>query len=433
MRQLPAGAPKRPAYKNDDMKSATIDKSIQFDIERIRRDFPILQTEMHGKPLAFLDNGASSQKPRSVIETVDHYYRAQHTNIHRAVYALSQQATDAFEGAREKLRAFIGARSEKEIIFVRGCTEGVNLVASAYGRPHVNEGDEVMITHMEHHSNIVPWQLLCQERGAILRVVPINDAGELDLEAYRAMLNERTRIVALVHVSNSLGTVNPVKEIIDLAHAHDVPVLLDGAQAVPHMRVDVQELDCDFYTFSGHKMFGPTGIGVLYGKEALLENMTPYQGGGDMIRSVTFEKTTFNDLPYKFEAGTPNIAGAIGLGAAVDYLEAIGFEAIEAYEHELLDYATARLQAIEGLHIIGTAADKASLVSFDIDGIHPHDIGQFLDFEGIAVRTGHHCTQPVMDRYQVPATTRASFAFYNTHEEIDRLAEGLKKIQHMFK
>jgi len=414
------------------MKSATLHTSTQFDVDRIRRDFPILHTEMHGKPLAFLDNGASSQKPRAVIEAVDRYYRQEHTNIHRAVYELSQKATDAYERARRNLRDFIGARSEKEIIFVRGCTEGVNLVASAYGRRQIGEGDEVIITHMEHHSNIVPWQMLCEERGAVLRVVPINDAGEVELDAYRSMLSERTRMVALIHVSNSLGTVNPVKEMIGLAHEHEVPVLLDGAQAVPHMRVDVQDLDCDFYTFSGHKMFGPTGIGVLYGKEALLEAMGPYQGGGDMIRSVTFEKTTFNELPYKFEAGTPNIAGAIGLGVAVDYLDAVGFEAIEAYEHELLEYATARLQAVEGLRIIGTAADKASLVSFDIEGVHPHDIGQFLDFEGIAVRTGHHCTQPVMDRYQVPATTRASFAFYNTREEIDRLVTGLQKIREMF-
>lgn len=414
------------------MKPATIDTKA-LDIERIRSDFPILHTEMHGKPLAFLDNGASSQKPESVIRAVDKYYRYQHTNIHRGVYQLSQQATDAYEQARSTVRDFLGAASDREIVFVRGCTEAINLVASSYGRKNLQEGDEVLITEMEHHSNIVPWQMICEERGAKLRVVPINDAGEVDMEAFRQMLNERTKMVSVVHVSNSLGTINPVKEMIDLAHRYDAPVLLDGAQSVPHMAVDVQELDCDFFVFSGHKVFGPTGIGVLYGKEALLDDMPPYQGGGDMILSVTFDKTVFNELPFKFEAGTPNIAGAIGLGEALKYLDAIGFGAISAHEDHLLQYATEKLQEINGLRIIGTADKKASLVSFDIEGVHPHDIGQFLDFEGVAVRTGHHCTQPVMDRYEVPATTRASFALYNTTDEIDRLADGLKNIVDIFK
>jgi cysteine desulfurase/selenocysteine lyase len=414
------------------MKSVTAKHIKALDIEKIRQDFPILQTEMHGKPLAFLDNGASSQKPEVVIERLEKYYREEHANIHRAVYALSQRATDAYEQARRTARDFLGARSEREVIFVRGCTEGINLVASTYGRKNLTEGDEVIITGMEHHSNIVPWQLVCEEKGATLRVVPINDDGEVDLETYREMLNERTRIVSVVHISNSLGTINPVEEMIRLAHEYEVPVLVDGAQAVPHMAVDVQDLDCDFFVFSGHKVFGPTGIGVLYGKEELLEEMPPYQGGGDMIRSVTFEKTVFNELPFKFEAGTPNIAGAIGLGVALEYLRGIGFDAIGAHEQRLLEYATEQLQAIDGLRIIGTAKNKASLISFDLEGIHPHDVGQFLDFEGIAVRTGHHCTQPVMDRFRVPATTRASFAMYNTTEEIDRLVAGLRNIVGIF-
>lgn len=413
------------------MKSATIDKTL--DVAKIRKDFPILQTQMHGKPLAFLDNGASSQKPEAVIRAVDDYYRTQHTNIHRAVYELSQKATDAYEKARVIVRDFLNAPSDKEIIFVRGCTEGINLVASSFGRKFLQPGDEVIITGMEHHSNIVPWQMICEERDAVLRVVPLDDEGQLDMEAYRDLLNERTKFVSVVHVSNSLGTINPVREMIELAHQVDAKVLLDGAQAVPHMRVDVQSLECDFYTFSGHKVFGPTGIGVLWGREALLDAMPPYQGGGDMIRSVTFEKTTFNELPFKFEAGTPNIAGAIGLGVALEYLTGVGFDAIGAHEEHLLEYATEQLQTIEELRLIGTAKNKASLVSFDIEGVHPHDIGQFLDFEGVAVRTGHHCTQPVMDRYQVPATTRASFALYNTTGEIDRLVEGLKNIVQVFK
>lgn len=415
------------------MKSATAKHTKVLDVEKIRKDFPILHTEMHGKPLAFLDNGASSQKPEVVIQRLEKYYREEHTNIHRAVYELSQRATDAYEQARRSVRDFLGARSEREVIFVRGCTEGINLVASSYGRKNLTEGDEVIITEMEHHSNIVPWQLVCEEKGATLRVVPISDDGEVDIEAYKNMLNERTKMVSVVHISNSLGTINPVKEMIHLAHEYEVPVLLDGAQSVPHMPVDVQELDCDFFVFSGHKVFGPTGIGVVYGKEELLEAMPPYQGGGDMILSVTFEKTTFNELPFKFEAGTPNIAGAIGLGVALDYLMDLDFEAIGAHEQHLLDYATEHLLSIDGLRIIGTAKEKASLVSFDIEGVHPHDIGQFLDFEGVAVRTGHHCTQPVMDRFKVPATTRASFALYNTTEEIDRLVAGLKNIVGIFR
>ncbi len=415
------------------MPTKTLNGIEALDVAGIRKDFPLLQQMMNGKPIAFLDNGASSQKPEAVIETLDRYYRTQHTNIHRGVYELSQMATDAYEGARSKVRRFINAASDKEIIFVRGTTEGINLVASTYGRKNIGEGDEIIISAMEHHSNIVPWQMLCEEKGAKLRVIPISDSGEVDMDAYRSMLNERTKMVGIVHISNSLGTINPVREIIRLAHEWDVPVLVDGAQSVPHLKVDVQELDCDFFTFSGHKIFGPTGIGILYGKEKLLDAMPPYQGGGDMIRSVTFERTTFNDLPYKFEAGTPHIAGAIGLGAAVDYLEQIGFEAIGAYEHALLEYATEALSTIPELRIIGTASEKASLVSFDLEGVHPHDVGQFLDFEGIAVRTGHHCTQPVMDRYGVPATTRASFAFYNTIEEVDRLVAGLRNILNVFR
>ncbi|MDX1666518.1 MAG: cysteine desulfurase [Saprospiraceae bacterium] len=401
-------------------------------MNRLRRDFPILQQKVHGKPLAFLDNGASSQKPTVVIDAISDYYRHSHANIHRAVYQLSQQATDAYEGAREKARAFLGAESSKEILFVRGCTEGINLVASSFGRKYLQAGDEVLITGMEHHSNIVPWQMICQEKNAILKVVPITDEGEIEIDTFRSMLTDRTKFVSLVHVSNSLGTVNPVEEVIRLSHERDIPVLLDGAQAVPHMEVDVQALDCDFYTFSGHKIFGPTGIGILYGKEKWLDEMPPYQGGGDMIKSVTFERTTYNELPHKFEAGTPNIAGAIGLGVALEYVRNIGLDKIAAYEQELLDYATDRLLGVEGLRIIGTSKEKASLISFILEGVHPHDIGQFLDYEGIAVRTGHHCTEPVMRRFEIPATTRASFAFYNTREEVDRLAAALEKVRDIF-
>ncbi len=403
-----------------------------FDVEQIRKDFPLLQQTAHGKPLAFLDNGASSQKPQIVLDAIYNYYKTTHANIHRGVYELSQKATDAYEQARVKVKNFLGAKSEKEIIFVRGTTEGINLVANTYGRKNIHAGDEIIISTMEHHSNIVPWQLLCEEKGAKLRIIPINDDGEIEMVEFVKLINPKTKLISIVHVSNSLGTINPVSEIIKFGKTHKIPVLVDGAQAVPHQKINVQELGCDFYAFSGHKVYGPTGIGVLYGKEELLDAMPPFHGGGDMIKSVTFEKTTYNDLPYKFEAGTPNISGTIGLGAALDYVESIGYDQITSYEKELLNYATKKLSGIKGLRIIGESNYKASLVSFDLKGIHPHDIGQFLDYEGIAVRTGHHCTQPVMDRFNVPATTRASFAFYNTKEEIDRLVYGLEKIKDVF-
>ncbi|MBL4715468.1 MAG: cysteine desulfurase [Bacteroidia bacterium] len=403
-----------------------------MDVEKIRADFPILSQKVHGKDLAFLDNAASSQKPQQVLDATNNYYKTQHANIHRGVYHLSQVATFAYENSRKKIQKFINAASEKEIIFVRGTTEGINLVASSYGKDNVKAGDEIIITHMEHHSNIVPWQMLCKEKDAKLQVVPINDDGEMIFEELEKLISEKTKLIALAHISNSLGTINPVKDVIELAHQHNIPVLLDGAQAVPHEKVDVQELDCDFYTFSSHKVYGPTGIGVLYGKEELLEKMGPYQGGGDMIKSVTFEKTTYNDLPHKFEAGTPDIAGVVGLAVAIDYVESIGYDNIFQHEQELLKCGTEALSQIDGLKIIGTAKNKASVISFDMDGIHPHDIGQFLDNDGIAVRTGHHCTQPVMDRFNVPATTRASFSFYNTKEEIDRLVAGLIKVKEVF-
>jgi len=403
-----------------------------FDVEKIRQDFPILHRTIRGKPLVYLDNAATSQKPQVVLETLHHYYTAENANIHRGVHFLSQQSTQAYEEARSKVARFVHAADEREIIFVRGTTEGINLVAHSYGRKHVQAGDEVIISTMEHHSNIVPWQLLCEEQGAILRVVPINDAGEFLLEEYAELLNPRTKFVAVTHVSNALGTINPVRQIIAMAHHWGVPVLIDGAQAVPHLQVDVQGLDCDFYAFSGHKLYGPTGIGVLYGKTALLDAMPPYQGGGDMIRSVTFEKTTYNALPYKFEAGTPHIAGGIGLGAALDYVQAIGLDTIRAYEHTLLGYATAALAALPGVRIIGTAQEKASVISFVRDGVHPHDIGTILDLEGIAIRTGHHCAQPVMARFGVPATARVSLAFYNTREEIDALVQALHKVLEVF-
>jgi cysteine desulfurase/selenocysteine lyase len=404
-----------------------------FDIDRIRKDFPLLEQEMNGKPLIFLDSAASSQKPARVIDRLNDYYRTGHANVHRGVYQLSQQATTAFEEARELVRQFINAPSEKEIIFVRGCTEGINLVASSYGRKFINQGDAVLITAMEHHSNIVPWQMICEERGAELRVAPINDEGELDLDALYELLDERVKMVSLVHVSNSLGTINPVKAIIDRAHDLDIPVLVDGAQAIPHTQVDVQALDADFYTFSGHKMFGPTGIGVLYGKEKWLEQMPPYHGGGEMIKTVTFEKTTYNELPHKFEAGTPDISGVIGLGEAVKYIQDIGYDNISQHEHELLVYATDQLQQIEGLRIIGTAKEKASVISFLVDGGHPYDLGAILDKLGIAVRTGHHCTQPLMDWYGIPGTVRASFAFYNNKEDIDVLIAGINRAVKMLK
>jgi len=403
-----------------------------FDVDRIRSEFPGLHQNIKGKPLVYLDNAASTQKPQQVIDAISGFYEHDYANIHRGVHELSQRATQAYESARLKVQAFMGAASEREIIFVRGTTEGINLVAESYGRTNVGEGDEVLITTMEHHSNIVPWQMLCERTGAKLKVVPINDRGELEMDELEKLLGGRTKIVAVGHVSNALGTINPIRTIIELAHGQGVPVLIDGAQAAPHIGIDVIELDCDFYTISGHKMFGPSGIGALYAKEALLEKMPPYQGGGDMISSVSFEKTTYNRLPFRFEAGTPNIAGTVGLGATIDYLNGIGMESIAAYEEELLDYGTEALRELDGLRIIGEANHKAGVLSFVLDGIHPHDIGTILDQQGIAVRTGHHCAQPVMDRFGVPATARASLALYNTREDIDRLVQGLATVREVF-
>jgi cysteine desulfurase/selenocysteine lyase len=405
---------------------------LPFDVERVRADFPALHQNIKGKPLVFLDSAASAQKPRQVLEAMMELYSHDYANIHRGVYELSERATKAYENARLKALRFVNASSEREIIFVRGTTEGINLVAQTYGRANVGKDDEVLITELEHHSNIVPWQMLCDEKAARLKVVGIDDRGDIDLDAFQKLLGGRTKIVALAHVSNALGTVNPVRTVVELAHQRGIPVLVDGAQAAPHLRVDVAALGCDFYTISGHKMFGPSGVGILYGREALLEKMPPYQGGGDMIASVTFEKTTYNRLPYKFEAGTPNIAGVVGLGAAIDYMNGIGLEAISAYEHELLEYATERLRSIPGVRIIGEARRKASVLSFTLEGVHPHDLGTILDQEGIAVRTGHHCAQPVMDRFGVPATARASLALYNTREDIDRLVEGIHTVKRVF-
>lgn len=403
-----------------------------LDVEALRRDFPALHQTVHGKPLAYLDNAASAQTPTPVLEAILGFYRRDRSNVHRGVHELSQRATASYEQARIKVQRFLNAASHQEIVWTRGTTESINLVASAWGRKNVEAGDEVVISALEHHSNIVPWQMLCEETGATLRVIPMNQAGELQLDAYDKLLSERTKIVAVNHVSNALGTVNPVEEIIRKAHAVGALALIDGAQAVPHMQVDVRALDADFYAFSGHKLFGPTGIGVLYGKRELLEAMPPYQGGGDMIASVTFEKTTYNELPYKFEAGTPNIADGIGLGAAIDYVERIGLHAIAQYEAELLAYATEAVSVVKGVRLIGTAKRKASVLSFVLEGVHPHDIGTILDREGVAVRAGHHCAQPVMDFYGVAATTRASFAFYNTRAEIDQLAAALAKVQELF-
>ena len=404
----------------------------EWNVERIRKDFPVLETRVNGKPLVYLDNAASSQVPQMVIERGSQYLKYEHSNIHRGVHYLSMKATTAYEGAREKVKRFINARDVKECIFVRGTTEGINLVMHGYGRKFMGEGDEIIISAMEHHANIVPWQMLCEEKGTKLRVIPMNDAGELLLDEYAALLNEKTKLVAVAHVSNALGTINPVKEMIAQAHKYGIPVLIDGAQAAPHMPVDVQDLDCDFYAFSGHKMYAPTGSGIIYGKAELLEKMNPFQGGGDMIKTVTFEKTVYADLPNKFEAGTPAIASQIGLGAAIDYVDSIGREQAAAYEAELLRYATERISAIEGVRIIGTAKNKASVLSFVIDDIHPHDIGTILDQEGIAVRAGHHCAQPVMQRFNVPATARASFSFYNTKEEIDVLARTIERVIEIF-
>ena len=410
----------------------TLDVS-EFPVHSYRADFPVLARKVRDKPLVYLDNAATAQKPRQVLETLDEYYRGYNSNIHRGVHTLSELATEAYEAARKKIQTFINAASHQEIIFVRGTTEGINLVAQSYGRSRLGAGDEIIVSEMEHHSNIVPWQLLCEQTGAVLKVIPINDAGELDMDEYKKLLGGNPRIVAVGHVSNALGTVNPVAEITALAHDAGAVTVLDGAQAAPHTRLDMVDLDCDFYAFSGHKLFGPTGIGVLYGKQALLDAMPPYHGGGDMIKMVTFEKTLYNDLPYKFEAGTPYIAGVIGLGAAVDYVNEVDMDRIRDYEHDLLQYATLAAADVRGLKPIGTAAQKAGILSFVMDGIHPHDLGTILDHEGIAIRTGHHCAMPVMERYGIPATARASFAFYNTREEVDKLVAGIGKANNIFK
>jgi cysteine desulfurase / selenocysteine lyase len=407
-------------------------KSAEFDLSAVRKEFPGLHQKVHGKPLVYLDNAATTQKPKVVIEALNRFYKFDCSNVHRAVHALSDRATKAYEAARTTVKQFINARSEREIIFVRGATEAINLVMNSFARPRVKSGDEILISALEHHSNIVPWQLLAEQTGARLVVTPINDSGELILAEFERRLGPQTALVAIAHISNALGTVMPVREIVQMAHARSVPVLVDGAQAVAHLRVDVRELDCDFYAFSGHKVFGPTGIGVLYGRENLLDEMPPYQGGGEMIRSVTFEKTTYNELPYKFEAGTPHIAGAIGLGAAVEYVSRIGIDRAAAHERELLRYGTEVLGAIPGLRLIGTARDKVGVLSFVLDGVHPHDVGTVLDRDGIAVRAGHHCAQPVMIRFGVPATTRASLAFYNSKAELDALANGIRRVQKLF-
>ncbi|MBX9812602.1 MAG: cysteine desulfurase [Burkholderiales bacterium] len=401
-------------------------------VERIRADFPILKLRVNGNPLVFLDNAASSQMPQPVIDRWVKYQTSQHANIHRAVHTLSETATAEYEAARRKVQAFLNAKEEREIIFTSGTTDGINLVAHGYGRKFIGRDDEIILTTLEHHSNIVPWQMLAQEKGAKIRVVPVNDRGELLLDEYRTLFNSRTRLVGVTHVSNALGTINPVRDMIAIAHEHGVPVLVDGAQAAPHFKVDMQALDCDFYAFSGHKMCGPTGIGVLYGKAGWLEKMQPFKGGGDMILSVTFEKTTYNVIPYKFEAGTPPIAAAITLGAAIDYLIAIGMDGIAAHETDLLDYATDQVNRLPGVRIIGTAEKKAAVLSFVVDGVHPHDVGTLLNDEGVAIRTGHHCAQPVMQRFKVPATSRASFAFYNTMAEVDALVAAIRKVQKIF-
>ncbi len=409
-----------------------LSNSSVYDVEEIRNDFPILQTTVHDKPLVYLDNAATTQKPIRVIKKAQKYYSNMNSNIHRGVHALSQVATEEYETARIKIKKFINALGKNEIIFTKGTTESINLVAHSYVRPNLQTGDEVIISHMEHHSNIVPWQLICEEKNAKLKIIPIDDNGELVFEDFEKLITDRTKIISVVYASNSLGTINPVNKIIELAHQNNIAVLLDAAQAVNHLPVDVQELDCDFLAFSGHKLYGPTGIGILYGKVNLLDVMPPYQGGGDMISKVTFEETTYNELPHKFEAGTPNIAGAIGLGEAIDYVLKVGIENVSLHEMNLLEYATEAVSNIPGLKIIGTAKEKVGVLSFVLDNIHPHDIGTFLDFEGVAIRTGHHCTQPVMDRYKIPATSRASFAMYNTKEDIDVLVNGLKKIIGVF-
>jgi cysteine desulfurase/selenocysteine lyase len=403
-----------------------------LDVDKVRKDFPILERRIHGKRLVYLDSAATSQKPQVVINAISRYYEQGNANIHRGVHFLSEEATEAHELARRTVQRFLNASDPREIIFVRGTTEAINLVAQTYGRANVQAGDEVLITAIEHHSNIVPWQILCQEKGAILKIAPINDRGEVLLDEFRNLLGPRTKIAAVTHVSNALGTVNPVQRMIEIAHSKNVPVLVDGAQAVPHLEVDVQALDCDFYAFSGHKVYGPTGIGVLYGKAHLLDAMPPYQGGGDMISSVTFEKTLYNKLPYKFEAGTPDIAGALALAVAIQYLEDLGIDKVAAHEHDLLAYATERISTIPGTRLIGTAGDKAAVLSFVLEGVHPHDIGTILDQEGVAVRTGHHCAQPIMERFGIPATVRASFALYNTREEVDAFVESVRKVREVF-
>ncbi len=413
-------------------KAEILSGELKFDVMKIREDFPILNTLVRGKPLCYLDNAATTQKPHMVIDSLTEYYTSINSNIHRGVHTLSEKATAAFEESRVKVKNYINAKSEKEIIFTRGTTESINLVANSFGRSNLNEGDEILITGMEHHSNIVPWQIIAKEKKSVLKVVPITDSGELILDEFEKLITERTKIISVVYVSNTLGTINPVEKIIEIAHKHGVPVLLDAAQAVSHIPVDVQKLNCDFFAFSGHKLYGPTGIGILYGKESLLEQMPPFMGGGDMITKVTFDKTTYNELPFKFEAGTSNIADAIGLGAAIDYVNSIGLNSIQLYEKHVLDYATNKLSDIEGLRIIGTAPEKSSVISFVLNNVHPHDVGTFLDFEGIAVRTGHHCTQPLMDRYNISATSRASFAMYNTIEEADVLVQGIKKVIEAF-
>lgn len=398
----------------------------------VRRDFPILQRTVHGRPLIYLDNAATTQKPRAVLDVIDNYYTDKNANIHRGVHVLSEEATNAYNDARHGIQTFLNARSDCEIIFTRNSTESINLVANSFGRNNIKSGDEILITHMEHHSNIVPWQMLSEQVNAKLKIAPIDDRGQLIMDEFEALLTSRTKLVSVVHLSNSLGTINPVKEIVDLAHNNGVPVLLDGSQAVYHMPVDVQSLDCDFYVCTGHKLYGPTGVGVLYGKENILESMPPYQGGGDMIRAVSFEKTTYADLPQKFEAGTPNIAGVVGLGAAVKYLRNIGFSRIAPHESDLLAYGTEALSSVPGLRLIGTADKKASILSFVMSGAHPHDIGTIVDREGVAIRTGHHCTQPVMDRFGIPATARASFAMYNTRQDIDALVQALERVREVF-
>ncbi len=404
----------------------------EYSVEKIRSDFPILQQTVHGKPLIYLDNANTTQKPAAVLESLANFYSTSNSNIHRASHMLGERATQAYEGAREKVREFIHAASTQEVVFVRNATEGVNLVAQTWGRTHIGKGDEILVSAMEHHANIVPWQMLCQEKEAILRVIPVDDQGELVLDALDELLTPRTRLVGIVHMSNVLGTVNPVQHIIQRAHAYSIPVLVDAAQSAYHMPIDVQQMDCDFLVFSGHKLYGPTGIGVLYGKKALLQDMPPWQGGGDMILSVSFEKTVYNDLPYRFEAGTPHIAGAVGLGAAIDWLQKTGMSRIADYERTLMQYGTKLLAQVDGLRMIGVSPSKASVFSFTLEGVHPHDVGTMLDYEGIAIRTGQHCAHPLMQRFQVPATVRASLACYNTHQELDALAESLKSIRTMF-